>query len=231
MATHTRESLERSGAVALHSGDRMDQAEFHRIYRAMPDGFEAELIGGTVFVASPLKRRHATGHLPLGTVFFLYASRTRGLEAGDNATVLLGEDSEPQPDLYLRVLPEFGGQSRTTDDDYVAGPPELIGEIAHSSRAIDLHAKKDDYSRHGVLEYVVVCVHEQEVRWFDLKTNRMHPADAEGVYRSLVFPGLWIDSRALLTGDAQRIQATLEQGLASPDHAAFARELSASGPR
>jgi hypothetical protein len=231
METQTRESSEHSRVIPLHSGDRMDREEFHRVYGAMPDGFKAELIGGTVFVASPLKRKHATGHLPLGTAFFFYASRTPGLEAGDNATILLGEDSEPQPDLYLRILPEFGGRSRTTGDDYVSGPPELVGEIAHSSRSIDLHAKKDDYSTHGVLEYLVVCVHEEDVRWFDMKANRLYVPDAAGILRSTLFPGLWIDTSALFAGDAARLLATLEKGLASPEHAAFARKLAAAGPR
>ncbi len=40
----------------LHSGDRMLRREFHRLYEKTPDGFKAELVGGTVYVASPLKR-------------------------------------------------------------------------------------------------------------------------------------------------------------------------------
>ncbi len=61
---------------------------------------------------------------------------TPGFEASDNATVVLGEENEPQPDLFLRILPQFGGQTRTTKDQYVEDAPELVAEIAHSSRAI-----------------------------------------------------------------------------------------------
>jgi Uma2 family endonuclease len=134
----------------LHTGDRMSREEFLRIYESMPEDFQAELIGGIVFVASPLKRRHGTNHLPLGTLFFTYELNTPGIESGDNTTILLGEEGVPQPDLYLRILPEYGGQSRTTATDYVDGAPELVAEIAYSSRAIDLHAKRDDYTRYGV---------------------------------------------------------------------------------
>src|SRR5437016_8322564 len=162
----------------LHSGDRMNREEFHRIYETMPEDFRAELIGGIVYVASPLRRRHGTSHLQLGSLFGVYEVQTPGVEAADNATILLGDEGEPQPDLYLRILPEFGGQSRTTADDYVEGAPELLAEIAHSSRAIDLHAKRDDYARYGVVEYLVVCLRERQLRWFDLRANQELSPDA-----------------------------------------------------
>lgn len=52
----------------------------------------------------------------------------------------LGPNTEPQPDVYLRILPEHGGQSATTADDYVEGPPELIVEVSYSSWSLDLQA-------------------------------------------------------------------------------------------
>jgi Uma2 family endonuclease len=210
----------------MHTGDRMTQPEFHRIYEQMPEGFRAELIGGIVYVASPLKIKHGKNHPPLTTLFFVYTSATPGVETGDNVTVILGEDGEPQPDLFLRILPEFGGQSRT-EDDYVVGGPELMAEIANSSRSIDLHAKKDDYARHGVLEYLVLCVRERQLRWFDLQANQELSADTDGVMRVRCFPGLWIHVDALIAQDARQMLATLEQGLASPEHAEFVRRLAA----
>lgn len=219
--------------LELHNGDRMSREEFHRLYAAMPEDFQAELIGGIVYVASPLKRRHGTNHLPLGAVFFAYESNTPGVEAGDNTTVLLGEDAEPQPDLYLRILAEYGGQSRTTEDDYVWGPPELTAEIAHTSRSIDLHAKRIDYRRAGVREYLVLCLQEQRLRWFDLLQDLERQPDGDGVYRLRTFPGLWIDGAALLARDHRRLITTLEAGLASAEHRAFVQQLAdhrAAGP-
>jgi hypothetical protein len=45
---------------------------------------------------------------------------------------------------------------------------------------------------------------------------------------SKIFPGLWLDLRALLAGDEPRISRLLEKGLKSPEHAAFVRKLAAS---
>ena len=210
----------------LYSGDRLSQAEFHRIYATRPEDFKAELIGGTVYVSSPLKRRHATCHVCLGTLLGTYEAQTPGVEAGDNATVILGEEDEAQPDLYLRVLPQYGGRTRSTAHDYIEGAPELISEVAHSSRSIDLHAKKGRYRRHGVGEYVVVCLRERQVRWFDLASGGELFADAAEIFRSQLFPGLWLHGPALLARDYPRLLSTLGQGLASDDHAAFVRTLS-----
>jgi hypothetical protein len=101
-----------------------------------------ELIGGIVYMASPLRRRHGTYHMTLNYALAEYGASTPGVEALDNATAILGEESEPQPDSALRILPEFGGQTKTDEDDYVVGPPELVAEVAYSSRAIDMHQKK-----------------------------------------------------------------------------------------
>jgi Uma2 family endonuclease len=211
----------------LHSGDRMTRAEFHRIYEQMPDHVQAELIGGIVYLSSPLKLPHGANHLPLGSVFFHYESRTPGTQAGDNTTILLGDECEPQPDLFLRLLPEFGGQSRTTPDEYVEGPPELIAEIAHTSRAIDLHAKRDDYARYRVHEYLVVCVREREIRWFDLAQARELRPDPDGIFRVQTFPGLWINSEALFAKDSQRLLETLSLGLKTNEHCDFVTQLAA----
>jgi len=209
----------------LHTGDRMSREEFHRVYERTPRHIRAELIGGIVYVASPLKLRHGTNHIPLASVLFAYEASTPGVQSGDNTTVLLGEDAEPQPDLFLRILPEYGGQSKTLRDDYLSGPPELIAEIASSSRAIDLHAKREDYARHGVLEYLVVCVREQELRWFDLGSNQEHSHPSDGILQMRAFPGLWIDVPALFGKDFARLMSTLQKGLATEEHANFVTQL------
>lgn len=209
----------------LYSGDHLTREEFHRIYEQAPEDFRAELIGGIVYVASPLKRSHGTNHSLLNALLVLYAGRTPGVEVADNSTILLAHDCEPQPDLLLRILPEYGGQSETTDDDYIKGPPEFIAEIAHSSQAIDLHAKHDDYARHGVLEYIVVCLRDQTVRWFDLRSDTELQPGKDCIIHAKTFPGLWINTPALLARDQAKLMQTLEQGLATPEHADFVQHL------
>jgi Uma2 family endonuclease len=214
----------------LQSGDRLTQAEFHRIYEQMPENFKAELIGGTVYVASPLGWDHGNYHIDLGTIVNCYRHSTPGVEAADNATVILGDLGEPQPDISLRIRPEYGGRSTTTlstttGKRFVKGALEWIGEVSHSSRAIDLGGKRSDYRTYGVLEYVVVCVDEQALRWFNLREDRELKVSADHILRSFAFPGLWIDIEALMCQDGQRFLATLQQGLATPEHAAFVESL------
>jgi Uma2 family endonuclease len=211
--------------IELQNGDRMNREEFHRLYEQTPEGYKAELIGGIVYVASPLYPGHGKPHMQLTAVVAAYEARTPGVDASDNTTILLGKEAEPQPDLYVRILPEYGGQSSTGDQERVEGAPELIVEVANTTRAIDLHAKKKDYADYGVLEYVVHCVKEKKLRWFDLAAgNELQPNPA-GIYRIRTFPGLWINGPALLTKNYSQLMQTLEEGLATPEHAAFVEEL------
>lgn len=214
-----------AGGLELHSGDHMSREEFHRVYEQMPDDVKAELLGGVVYVASPLRIRHGTSQPALTTALFVYAANTPGVEVGDNTTVLLGDDGEPQPDLYLRILPEYGGQSRTSPDDYVDGPPELLVEISHSTRSLDLHVKKNEYARNGVREYIVWTLSDNILHWFDLLAGQALSTEADSVIRVRTFPGLWIDTAALVAKDYKKFVATLQQGLASPEHAAFVEQL------
>ncbi len=227
MTTTSRPARLPDDLLELNTGDRMSREEFHQAYEKTPEGFKAELIGGIVYVASPLKHNHSREHVSLAGLLFAYESATPGVEAGDNATVLLGEESEPQPDLHLRILPECGGQSRITPDDYISGAPELVIEIALSNRSIDLHAKRNDYARYGVREYVVVCVREHEIRWFDLSNGRELAIGPDGVLRMQNYPGLWIDTRALFSNESARLMQTLQQGLSTAEHADFGARLAA----
>ena len=214
-----------NGLPLLCNGDRMKQPEFHNRYQAYPEDVRFELVGGVVYMASPLRLTLSSYDGELGFALETYGGATPGVQVLHGATAILGEESEPQPDLGLRVLPEYGGRSRTTEDDYVEGPPELLAEIAHSSRAIDMNQKRDDYEQAGVLEYLVLCVEERELHWFHFPSRRMIRPDREGVARSRVFPGLWIDVAALLERDGSRLAAAVQQGLAAPAHAAFVRRL------
>lgn len=211
--------------LVLANGERMSRREFHRLYERSPESVRAELIGGVVHIPSPLRRQHGTYHVSWSMLFGLYMMQTPGVEAGDNASLLLSEESEPQPDLYLRVLPEFGGQSTTTDDDYVAGPPELVVEIALSSRSVDLFAKRADYHRYGVREYLVFIPREESLFWFDLTKNDERPIPADRVVRSVEFPGVWLNFDAILKQDHAAAVATLQAGLSSDEHRHFVERL------
>jgi Uma2 family endonuclease len=137
-------------------------------------------------------------------------------------------DDCPQPDVNLRILPQCGGAS-WAEGKYLHGAPELLAEVCRSSSSYDLHQKLDLYQSAGVQEYVAVLLFEREVRWHVLVDGvyQVLPADSDGIWRSRVFPGLWLDGRALLTGNMSQVLAKLHEGIASPAHQAFVDRLSA----
>lgn len=215
--------------VHLENGERTDQKTFHGWYKTTSEEFKAELIGGEVVVASPVKLSHGEHHAQVMAWLWMYAIETPGTSVRDNATAIMGNDSEPQPDGALAIKPEWGGQTGIDLEGYVTGAPELIVEVANSSGAIDMHRKKRDYEKAGVREYIVVLLRDRQVRWFvrhGETYNDLAP-DAEGVLRSTQFPGLWLDRAALLNLDGPALLATLRHGLDAPEHAAFVKELAA----
>lgn len=208
----------------LQDGDRLTRAEFERRYETMPELKKAELIEGVVHMGSPVSANgHAEPHFDLIGLLFLYRLHTPGVVGGDNATLRLDLDNEPQPDAYLRILPEYGGQAILDSKGYVAGAPELVAEIAVSSVSYDLHDKLNAYRRNEVREYLVWRVRDCEVDWFVLKDGQFvkQPLSADGIYRSEVLPGLWLDPRAVTTRDAAAMFAVAMRGVASPEHKAF----------
>ena len=216
----------RTVAPRLENGDRLTRAEFERRYLAMPDLKKAELIEGMVHMPSPVSRPHATAHADLITWLGAYRAATPGTEIADNATVRLDLDNEPQPDVLLRILPQAGGQTRDSAEDYVEGAPELVAEIASSSASYDLHEKKRAYRRNRVREYLVWLVNEQRLEWWEWREGEYVSLPVErGVIRSRVFPGLWLEVAALVEGRSADVLARLERGLRSEEYAAFAARL------
>ncbi|WP_254507441.1 Uma2 family endonuclease [Anatilimnocola floriformis] len=236
MSTVTGTSVNLSGLVPaaarvppLQSGDRLSRDEFERRYKAMSAKVKCELIKGVVYVTPPpvSDEGHSQPHVRFVTWLGVYAAYTPGVVAGDNGTVRLDADSEPQPDALLRILPQHGGQSRTSQDDFVEGAPEFVAEIAASSASYDLHDKLDAYRRCGVREYVVWRTWDRMIDWFQLKDGQFvrQSPDSEGLLKSSTFPGLWLDPTALLSGNQARVLQILQQGLAAAEHQEFVATL------
>jgi Uma2 family endonuclease len=212
----------------LVAGERLTRDEFLRRWEAMPHVKRAELIEAVVYIPSPVSFEHGDSDFHVSAWLGTYEAHTPGCRGSSSATWLMDESSAPQPDDSLRILPEYGGQSRR-EGKYVAGAPEFLAEISLSSAEYDLHQKKDVYEQNGVQEYMVVLVEEQEVRWHRLIDGgfQLVPQPADGIYRSAVFPGLWLDAAALLSGDLARVLAVLQQGLQTPEHQQFVERLAA----
>ncbi|MBI3761003.1 MAG: Uma2 family endonuclease [Chloroflexi bacterium] len=212
----------------LESGDRLTRREFERRYNAMPYVKKAELIEGVVYMPSPVHlKSHAVPHGHIIGWLAAYSAATPGTQLADNATVHLDADNEVQPDALLWIDVPPGGESRISEDDYLAGAPDLIVEIAASSAAYDLHDKLRAYRRNGVQEYVVWQVYDKKVDWFELLEGEYTPltADENGVMRSRILPGLHLAVPALLDGDLAAVLAELQKGLAAAEHSTFVERL------
>jgi Uma2 family endonuclease len=211
----------------LENGDHLDQKTFHARYEAMPEDCRAELVGGIVYMASPQKAPHSEAQQLTIRWLDEYAEATPGTKALVNNTQILGPDSEPQPDGCLFVTPEYGGRVYLDENDYLNGAPEFIVEVGSATESIDLNRKKLDYQKAGVREYIVLALRTQQVFWFIRQRGKYRevPLPADGLFRSRVFPGLWLDAEAILRGDRRRVLAALRQGLETSEHTAFVARL------
>ncbi len=227
----------------LRDGDRLDTAEFLRRYEATPEGFRAELINGVVYVNRWIEvgpngeervmpaisgTDHGTPQLRINFWVGYYDVQTEGVEASAPTTIVLSAaDSVPEPDGLLRILPEAGGASASGKRGYYYGPPELILEVSNTTGKIDLGSKFDMYERNGVQEYLVWRTHHGIIDWFQLERGEYVPLapDDDGILKSRVFPGLWLDPKALVAGDMARVLSVVQRGIASSEHAKFVEKL------
>ena len=211
----------------LVDGERLGREEYHRRYLEMPDVKKAELINGVVHMPTPVRtdlvgmpRLHLCGWLGH------YPWHTPGLRAGSHCTIRFQGDNDLQPDIMLMIDRSHGGQAMLDSDGYITGAPELLAEVAGSSSSKASDERIQVFLANGVREYVLLRKKDGAVDWFILRDGKYEPLPLdEGLYKSEVFPGLWLDPAALLRGDGVTVLATLQRGLATAEHAAFVERL------
>ena len=211
------------------AGDHLDAVEFERRYDAMPDTKKAELIEGIVYMPSPVRlTQHGRPHGHLATWIGVYEASTPGVLMGDDSTLRLDTKNRPQADASLMIDPAKGGQAKLIDD-YIVGGPELLAEVSASTASMDLNTKLEVYRRAKVREYVVWRVEDEEIDWFVLRRGRFaRLAPQDGILKSEIFPGLWLDPAALARLHLARVLEVVGMGIASPEHAAFVARLQAA---
>jgi Uma2 family endonuclease len=223
-AFEVTEPLPQEPVPPLQNGDRLTRPEFERRYWAMPHLKKAELIDGRVYLGPPVDLpTHGMPSAQAISWLGIYRAFTPDVIAGAHSTVRLDWHNEAQPDALLMLPLGRSGQAQLGISGFVEGAPELIVEVAASSASYDLHDKKLAYERSGVREYMAWRVLDREIDWFVLREGRyarLAPG-SDGVIRSEVFPGLWLDPAALLAGDLARVYQVAQEGIASPEHAAF----------
>ncbi len=235
--------LERRTDFGLREGDRLTSDEFMRRYEETPEGFRAELISGVVAVNRWFERGpdgverivppitalyHGRPHTIALFAIAHYSFATEGVRGSAAVTVILSPiDSVAEPDALLRIDNEWDGSCHHGVDDFLHGPPELVVEIADTTAERDRGPKFDMYRRCGVQEYLVWSTREKRIEWFHHEDGEYVPlsADTDGILKSRVFPGLWLDPAAMIAGDMAKVLAVVQQGIASPEHANFVEKL------
>ena len=215
----------------LREGDRLNSSEFIRSWEAMPLLKHAELIDGVVFMPSSVNDPHSTVHFAMNGWLWLYNEATPGCKGGSEGTWVMGPKDVPQPDLALSILPECGGQSRV-EGGLSVGAPEMVVEVTGSSYSRDLGVKLELYRNAGVREYVTVLLQPRQVVWRQLVRGRyreIKPGE-DGLLRSVVFPGLWLDPAAVWN-PKRSVRTAVDKGAKSPEHAAFVKRLAAKRTR
>ena len=213
----------------LVDGERLTREEFHRRYLPMTQIKTADLIEGIVYIGPriPAKRGEARAHLA-GRLGF-YSFQTPGVGGGINGTVRLEGDNEVQPCCVVRLAELSGGRSRIDTDGYLEGGPELVGEVTLALSSVECHSKKRVYLANGVREYVIWRIEDDAIDWFVLRDGKYDALATEaGIRKSEAFPGLWLDTAAMLRGDLAGVFAVLQQGMATPEHAAFVARLTSA---
>jgi Uma2 family endonuclease len=232
MANPTLKGTARSRQIpALRNGQRLSRDEFERRYEAMPELKKAELLEGIVHMPSPARQKqHGGPHFDLIGWMSVYRVHTPGVAGGVSSSIRLDMDNESQPDGVLFVEPSRGGRAFIDAEGYIAGSPELAAEISASTTRLDLKTKLKVYRRNEVREYMIWQVAKKTLDWYVLRNGKYEalPPSRAGYLQSEVFPGLWLDARALIRGDLVRVHEVLQHGLQSAEHAQLAARLQAA---
>jgi Uma2 family endonuclease len=220
----------RPGVPQLLNGDHLTAPEFERRYEAVQEDQRAELIEGIVVMSPPISSDHGKANSLFDRLLGHYATATPRTAVAVNTSVRMDGRNEYQPDVMLWI--ETGNMSRLRmgANGVLEGRPELAVEIALSSRSYDLHEKKAVYQRNQVPEYVVWEVMDARIQWFILKKGEyvLSNERADGLHCSRIFPGLWLNLRALVSGDDKKVFRALDRGLKSAGHKMFVKQLAKS---
>ncbi|MBM3943130.1 MAG: Uma2 family endonuclease [SAR202 cluster bacterium] len=131
---------------------RFTAEDYHRMAQAgiLGEDDRVELIEGEIVEMAPIGSRHQAYVDRLNTLF---ARRMEGRAIiRVQGPIVLGGDSEPQPDLaLLRPRPDYYAGAHPTPEDVL-----LLVEVSDSSGDYDRQVKAPLYARHGILEYWLV---------------------------------------------------------------------------
>ncbi|MBN2701122.1 MAG: Uma2 family endonuclease [Methylothermaceae bacterium] len=119
-----------------------------------------ELINGEIIDMAPIGNRHTTAVRKL--IHFL-SSAIRGKALLDvQNPILLGERSEPQPDItLLRIREDFYAEKPPAPEDVL-----LLMEVSDTSSSYDRSIKMPLYAEHGIREAWLIDLEKKTVEIF-----------------------------------------------------------------
>ena len=212
----------------LRHDDRMSRREFERRWALSPTIKLAELIDGVVRVPGPRPHtQHGGPAFDLIAILGMYAGSTAHVHGGAHPSLRLDHRNEPQPAAVLMVDRIAGVTAPIDEEGFINGPPELVADVVPGHDFKLAACRADLYHRFKGGEYVIWWTTARRIEHLVWLADRYHPiaAAADGLLRSERFPGLRINTDALLAGDAARAAADVQRGIASPERPAFVADL------
>lgn len=179
---------------------RQDTLTFEEFCDIIPEGVKADLLGGVIYVASPVNTDAAdlTGWLAALLRAFI-DKRDLGKLYIERVAYRLGPKHDPEPDIGF-VPKELESTRRR---GYIDGPPGLAIEIVTpDSVHRDYVLKREIYEEAGVREYWIIDLDERRATFLVLTKGRFQERKPlKNSWRSLIVPGFWIDVRWLWSDD------------------------------
>ena len=155
-----------------------------------------ELIEGEIFDMAPIGSRHLSIVNRLNRMFVFALGEQAIVQV--QGPVLMGEHSEPEPDLtVLRPRADYYRETAPGAADVL-----LIVEVSDSTQRYDRRVKVPLYARHGVPEVWVIDLENRLVHFYRRPSGNAYAeisaSEAPGVTPVAALPGVAIDLAGLL---------------------------------
>ena len=189
----------------LVAGQRLDQPTFHERYEAMPPETRAELVGGVVYMPSP----HAVtitarpSRIVSGWLFH-YQRYTPGVDGGDDAHRQARSAAASLSRTAIFASRRSWADRVDVDDEGYHHRRTRAGRRDRPLQPRVRPGREEGRLRAGRrLGIRGRRARPRRVHWFIRRDDRFEdlPPGPDGVYRSEVFPGLWLDPEALFAED------------------------------
>jgi Uma2 family endonuclease len=173
----------------------------------------AEWVDGEVVMTSPASKRQQTVTGFLLRILSVYPEqRELGRVLPAPFQMKTGPDlAGREPDVLFVAEPHLA----RLKDVYLDGPADLVVEVVSpESRLRDRGEKLAEYELGGVQEYWIVDPDKRQADFYvlgdDGRYERRKP-DAQGIYRSAVVPGFWVDEQWLWNDPPPKTLSVLRQ--------------------